>query len=55
MPFQNHPNLNDLNFSLDSQEESLADEHLTVLQKKVKLLKFMHINTQSLASTFDEC
>eukprot|EP00112_Aurelia_sp_Birch-Aquarium-sp1_P026226 Seg9174.1 transcript_id=Seg9174.1/GoldUCD/mRNA.D3Y31 product="hypothetical protein" protein_id=Seg9174.1/GoldUCD/D3Y31 len=54
LPFQNHPNFNDSNSSLDSQEESFIDQHLTVLQRKAKLLKFMHINTQSLASTFDE-
>ena len=48
-----HPNLNDTNFSLDSQEESFTDDHFTTLQKKENLLKFLHSNTQSLASTFD--
>ena len=52
LPFYGHDILETISVN-SSASENNNDTHLNILNKHVQHLKIMHINTQSMVSTFD--
>ena len=54
IPFHTQSNLDTSDLSTSGDDQFIQDEILKVLEEKNTQLKIMHLNTQSMVSTFNE-